>query len=258
MKQTAIFFLASLLSFSAIAQEVILTSVEVRKGYPETAGNQSIQFGMVVLTDVSTFTKNLDNTKSVFTKITDDTGFDLLAAQNKWEAESKGNYWYFESKIENWGPLNDSDKPGFIVNGKLAITPSSGAKTVNIQGIIAMINYGTKESTYTLKDISTGSATQTEIGEVFVNPSGSIGNSEASYEIYSVISDGKPISSLVVAGGDDREEAAKSFNMNVADLDLGGNGLIFKTLPEKLDLEVVAKDTEIKEIPFDIDVAIGF
>ena len=121
-----------------------------------------------------------------------------------------------------------------------------------------MINYGTKESTYNLKDISTGSATQTEIGEVIINPSGSIGNTEASYEIYSVVSDGKPISSLVVAGGDDREEAAKSFQMSVADLDLGGNGLIFKTLPEKLDLTVVAKDTEIKEIPFDIDVAIGF
>ncbi len=246
-------------SFSSNAQEVILNSVQVISGYPETEKNQTFQFGLIVLTDVSTFTENLDKTKTRFTKITDDTGFDLLAAQKQWEEESKGNYWHTKATLENWGLLSEDEGSGFIVNGKLSVRPSAGAKTVNVQGVIAMVNITNKESSYGLKEISTADkGSKTEIGQVSLYAIGALESEGVTYEIYEVISDGKSISSAELVGGDDREEAAKIFKVEVSQLELAENAVIYKILPETIDLKVMAKDTEVFEIPFDLNLSVGF
>lgn len=258
MKRFAILLVAIVIPFFSIAQDVFIISLSVKKNFPVNDNNQYMEIELGVFADRSNFTFKLDKSKSQFTQVMDDTGFDLLAAQKKYEAKNKEKgYSYNELKLEYRGPISSGDKPGIIVNSRLGIAPKPGARTVNIQGVIAMINVGESEQSYTLKEIPSqyewgGPGVQTEIGEVKITQSGSYSNGEVSFTKYQVVSD-KPISSITVIGGDDREEAAKYF-----DLGLYGNEIVFKNIPEKLEFTVVAKDTEIKEIPFDINLSIGF
>ena len=258
MKRIAILLTALIFPFFTIAQDVFVISLSVTKNFPVNANNQYIEATLGAFADLSTFTYKLDNSKSVFTKVMDDTGYDLLSAQKKYEDENeKKGYSYQKLKIEYTGPISGGEKPGIKVNTRFGVAPKAGAKTVKIQGIIAMINVTESEQTYSLKDIPSqyewgGPGVQTDIGEVKITDSGSYSNGEVSFTKYQVVSD-KPITSITVIGGDDREEASKFF-----ELGLYGNEIVFKKIPEKLELTVVAKDTEIKEIPFDIDLAIGF
>ena len=258
MQRIIILLIAVAISFSSTAQDVFIISLAVKKDYPSNVNNQYIELELGAFTDLSSFTYKLDNTKSVFTQVKDDTGFDLLMAQKKYEDDNEKNgYFYQKAKIEYRGPISSGEKSGIKVSTRLAVAPKAGAKTVNIQGVIAMINVGENEQTYTLKDIPSqyewgGPGVQTDIGEVKITDSGSYSNGEVSFTKYQVASD-KPITSIIVIGGDDREEASNFF-----ELGLYGNEIVFKKIPEKLELTVVVKDTEIKEIPFDINLAIGF
>ena len=259
MKQLAILLLSVIFPLSIIAQDVFITDLQVKKDYPANENNQQLRFELGVLTDMSKFTYNLDPTKSVFTEITDDTGYDLLSAQEKYEEVNKAKgYYYEELKMTYRSPISSGENPGLLFNSTLSVAPKSGATSVHIKGIIALINVAEGEETYTLKDIPGhlewgAPGVQTDIGEVQVLQSGAY-NVEGglSFTKYQVKSD-KPIISITVVGGDDREEAAKHFDMG-----LYGNELVFKKIPEKLDLVVVVKEIEIKEIPFDLNLTLGF
>jgi len=259
MKKATILLVVAAIPLFSPGQDVFITSLEVNKGYPLSVSDQSLSFELATLTDVSSFTHKLDKTKSVYTKIMDDTGFDLLAAEMDWEELNKS--WIDENNrlmIAYREPISGGENPGIIVRSMLRVAPNAGAKTINIQGVIAMINVAESEQTYTLKDIPGqfewgAPGVKTVIGEVKISKSGSLSVEDGvSFTKYQVVSD-KPIVSVTITGGDDREEAAKYF-----ELGLYGNELVFKKIPEKLDLIVVAKDTEIKEIPFDITLSIGF
>jgi hypothetical protein len=258
MKRLAILLIVVAIPLLSVAQDVFTISLAVTKLFPVNANNQYLELELGAFADLSAFTYKLDNSKSIFTQVKDDTGYDMLAAQKKYEAENeKKGYSYQKIKIEYRGPISSGEKPGIRVGTRISVAPKPGAKTVNIKGVIAMINVAENEQSYTLKDIPSqyewgAPGVQTEIGEVKIVESGSYSNGEVSFTKYQVVSD-KPITSLIVAGGDDREEAAKHF-----ELGLYGSELVFIKIPDKLEINVVAKDTEIKEIPFDLDLAIGF
>jgi hypothetical protein len=258
MKQTVFFCIATLLSFSSIAQEVYVTSFHLEDSYPRIENGQRMSFELAVITDISTFTYNFDPDKTVYTKIMDDTGFDLLSAQKKYEQKSEETgYGNIRLKINYRSPIESNEIKGIKVSSTLAVIPKPGANMVSVKGVIAMINVADSEQKYTLKDIPTksdwGPGVQTEIGEVKITEAGSYevdgGISFTKYQVRS----GQPIVSMTISGGDDREEAEKYFKLG-----LYGDEMIFKSIPEKLELVVVAKDTEIKEIPFEIDLKVGF
>jgi hypothetical protein len=256
MKHAATFALFLLSTTVAFAQEIITISIEVKKGYPLHENTQDFNFKLGILTDISSFTYNLDQNKSVFTKVIDDTGFDLLAAQKAFEKsyDEKG-YSYNKLGLAYDGPINGGVQPGIIVRSSLGVAPHSGAKSVTVQGVIAMINLRAGEETYTLKDVPSkyewgGPGVQTDIGEVKITESGSFSFDGQSFSKYRIES-GKPVTSVRVIGGDDSDEATKH------GIALQGNEMVFKNIPEKLELVVTARDTEIKEIPFNLELTIG-
>jgi hypothetical protein len=258
MKKLTLFIVVICLSSGLLAQDVFVTKIEVQKGYPENPGNQIFSFELGMLTDISKFTYYLSTEKSVFTEIKDDTGYDLLAAQEKYEAEYKAQgYAYDALKMAYRAPISSGPKPGIVVSGYLHAIPRPGAKVVTLRGTIAMINVGEGENTFTLKDLPTqyewgAPGVQTAIGEVKISQNGSFSTGDVTYTKYMIESE-QPIVAVEVAGGDDREEARAHF-----DLGLYGNEVVFKNIPNKLDLVVTAKETIIEQIPFDIELTIGF
>ena len=258
MKRTVIFLLATLVAISSFAQEVYVTQITINNDYPRHENNQRLSFQLAIITDISTFTYNLDHDKTVITEIKDDTGFDLLAAQMAYAKKREASgFSYIDSKIQRGSPVESGGQTGIYVSASLGVVPEPGANKVNIKGVVAMVHVAETEQEYTLKDIPTennwGPGVATAIGEVKVSSSGSFesegGISFTSYQVTSI----NPITSMKITGGDDREEAAKYFKLN-----LYGNEMIFKEIPEKLELVVIAKDTEVKEIPFDIDLTLGY
>jgi len=120
-----------------------------------------------------------------------------------------------------------------------------------------MILITDEENTYTLKDVPTkynynGPGHQTEIGEIQIQERGSFGIGDVNYIRYHIESD-KPIVSVTVVGGDDRQDIIDS-NMGP----VYEHELIFKKIPETINLIIVARGSEVKKIPFEMVLSIGF
>ena len=257
MKIIKIFVLLNLSAITLFAQDVIVTSVEVDKGYPIIESSQSFYFKLAILTDVSKFTLNLEPEKTRFTKIIDDQGFDLLAAQQKFEVKNKTKGYQVQAlEIRYNSPINSYETPGIFVESRLGVTPSKGAKSVHVEGVVAMINIADGEKKYIVKNVPTkfdwGSpGISTEFGNLIISNNGSSTADGVRFNILWVQAM-QPIVSVTVIGGDDSKEAKEKSGMGV-----GGDQIIFKTIPETVDLEIVVSASEVVEIPFSLIIALG-
>jgi len=252
MKHLQILLLLLMLATSTIAQKVVLSKIEINKGYP--AIEQQIFFSMqfAVLTDISNFTNKLDATKSKFTRITDDTGFDLLKAQAEYE---KSTTYAQMIEFQNFGMINSSETPGFIAQAKVHAMPKPGTKSVKVEGVIAMINTADGEKKVEVKNVPShwnSEGIDSEIGMIKIADSGSASMNDISYNIYRVQCK-LPVASVKVVGGDDSAEAKEKINLGIE-----RNEIVFKKIPETLDLIITVNNSEVIEIPFSLDISIGF
>ncbi len=254
MKRVSIFLIILFCTTFSFGQDVKPVKIEVTKNFPAD-NQQTFYFELAFLTDISNFTYLLDQGRTVINEMKDDTGFDLLAAQKEFEAEyEKKGFGYDKLRLEYRKPVDVNNVTGIVVGGRAAVVPKQGAKTVKIAGTVGMIDLADGKKTYELKSIPTempwGSpGVKTKAGMIKLQESGSLSLNGVEFTKYQVRSSGSPVSSVKVAGGDDREEA-KGFGLE-------RNEVIFKKIPEKIDLVVEVNQTEIKEIPFEVEMSLG-
>ena len=206
---------------------------------------------MSVETDVEGFTGNIDPDKSTISVLKDANGIDLIEKQRKYEEEMKA-----ENKYVNPLQLTCNgvafEYTGFELYLQSSALPSKGAASVTLEGNIAMVIEGDKESKLKLKSIPmNGDEVDTKMGKVYIQESGYITTQDKErYSIYRLVSN-SPIVSMEIEG-DDTQYAQDELGTGV-----NGDEFVFKSVPDNVDISLTYKSTEIRNIPLKKEVTLG-
>lgn len=245
-----------LLALPARAQEV--SRLEIAKGLG--GGEVRTSVDIYIPGDVSNldFNNPISVDRSRLVAVKDDAGGDLLATHEAANATWVEQGYAIEPPITFAGIADYANNKDVNIGIVLKAAPTSGAKTISLEGTIALnfIDASNAKKTM-LKGMPTemewdSPGVHTPIGPVKIEPASSMSTDEANYQGYQVLSPNAPIIAIRVVGGDASEEA-QAMGMGLEP----GMFVIKGNTPQTVDLEVTYAATETKEIAFKLSFGVG-
>jgi hypothetical protein len=120
-----------------------------------------------VFTDVHNFTYEFDETTTLLTKVTDETGTDLLEQEESYR-DSRPNS-SFSPMIQFGGGSRDGFNVALYIHGK----PAPGSEVIYFEGQVGLVMMGEEETVHELKALPVaeeddGEAVESDIGKVWV------------------------------------------------------------------------------------------
>ena len=212
----------SLISLAVWAQTITIHSINVSN----QNNYRNFSVSMSVETDVEGFTGNIDPAKSTISVLKDANGIDLIEKQRKYEEEMKA-----ENKYVNPLQLTCNgiayEYTGFELYLQSSALPSKGAGSVTLEGNIAMVMEGDKESKAKIKSLPLdGSEIDSKLGKVSVIESGEITLNDGTVYRTFMLQTSVPVISMEVKG-EDTQFAKEKLGVGV-----NSNEFVFKTPPE--------------------------
>ena len=234
---------------SAQAVKTQVTELSIEKDYFREGENLTrIEFK--VYADIENFTYEFDRETTYLTSATDDKGSDLLKQEQAYR-ESRPNSSHSEM-IQFGG----GDRDGFQVVTYIHGKPAPGSEVIRLKGQVGMVLMGQEESVHLLENLPVseeddGPEIESGIGRVWVDYRGKATVGETSYYQYG-IGNQNPVIRAEVIGGDFSEEYRK------IGLGLGEDSFVLTEVPETVDVRVTIRNREVKALPIDLEISVGF
>ena len=243
-------------AFALVAQGLTISSIYIERSM-SVDSKDKIQIGLYLDIDVN----SIDLTNPIISKETilnvckDNNDYNILDAHNLNSENLKKEGFYFNNDIISYkGIGNYATNKDLLFQIELNTKPSKGSTHITIGGTIALNILSDDEKELSLKDIpistKSNDGIQSEIGNISLRKSFTTTVGETEYHVYDLITE---VSILGIEQEGDRSK----IELQDSGMGLERNQLVFKNIPESVDVNLIYSIPVKKEIQFNLTTPIG-